>query len=163
MIDLWQAIYDTPFATTIRESEVVFPVIESVHVLSLALMAGTIAVVDLRVLGVVLRHTPAVRVERQITPLTWLGFAVMAASGALLFIAEAADLKHNPAFLTKVALLILAGVNMAIFQWHSRPRLAGLGAASRAPLAARLGAAASLALWACVIVAGRAIAYFHPH
>jgi hypothetical protein len=83
-----QLVYDTSWATAIRESEVVFPVIESVHVMALALIAGTIAVVDLRLLGVVLRQAPAVQVERRIVPITWAGFVVMAISGGPLPISK---------------------------------------------------------------------------
>jgi hypothetical protein len=161
--NLWQAVADTPWATSIRESEVVFPALESVHVLSLMLMAGTIAVVDLRILGLVLRTTPAVEIERRVTPTTWAGFAVMAITGGLLFASEAADLQHNPAFLAKIALLALAGLNVLFFHMVARPRLLAAPSRGAAPAAARLSAGASLLIWSFVIVAGRAIAYFHHH
>jgi hypothetical protein len=161
MVDILQQLYDTPFATAIRESEIVFPALESVHVLALALMAGTIAIVDLRLLDLVLVNVPASEIERRVVPATWLGFAVMAATGLLLFAAEAVKLEHNPAFLVKLALLGLAGLNMVVFQTFLRPGLAELANPVPTPAAARFGAAASLSLWVAVIAAGRAIAYFH--
>ena len=157
MPDPFQLLYDTSFATAIRESEVVFPVLESVHVLSLALMVGTIAIVDLRLLGLVLPQTSPLAVERRIVPLTWVGFVVMAATGSLLFAAEAAKLEHNPAFIAKAILLLLAGLNMLVFQWGIKSGLQE----NAVPLRARMGAAASLTLWAGTVAAGRAIAYFH--
>ena len=161
--NLWQALADTPWATAIRESEVVFPALESVHVLSLTLVAGTIAVVDLRVLGLVLRAMPAAEIERRVTPTTWAGFTLMAITGGLLLASEADDLQHNPAFLAKVGLLALAGLNVLFFHAVARPRLLAAPPEGPAPTAARLSAGASLVIWGSVIVAGRGIAYFHHH
>jgi hypothetical protein len=96
-------------------------------------------------------------VERRIVPLTWTGFVVMAVTGLLLFAAEAARLEHNPAFIAKAILLLLAGLNMLLFQRVLKP---GLQAAAIS-VGARIGAASSLALWAGTVAAGRAIAYFH--
>ena len=157
MQDIFRQLYDTSFATAIRESDNLFPALESVHVIALTVMVGTIAVVDLRLLGLALVKVPPAEIERRIVPLTWIGFAIMAASGFLLFAAEAKDLEHNPAFLTKAALLLLAGLNMAIFQTFLRPHLKG----AAVPSSAMAGAAASLTLWAGIVAAGRAIAYFH--
>ncbi len=159
-LDSWQALSDTPWATAIHESDLVFPALESVHVLALMLMAGTIAVADLRLLGLVLPGVPAAEVERRVTPTTWFGFAVMAATGGLLFASEAGDLRRNPAFLVKVCLLAAAGLNVLAFQILARPALERTPAGAAAPPAARVIAALSLAIWACVIVAGRAVAYF---
>jgi len=155
-----QAVYDTDWATAIRESEVVFPVIETVHVMALALVAGTIAVVDLRLLGLALREAPAAEVERRIVPITWIGFAVMALSGGLLLASEAAKIIHNPAFIAKVVLLALAGANVALFQFWAKPKLEAAPADGPVPVPARIGASLSLGLWLAVIAAGRAIAYF---
>jgi len=157
MQDIFRQLYDTSFATAIRESDNLFPALESVHVIALTVMVGTIAVVDLRLLGLALVKVPPAEIERRIVPLTWIGFAIMAASGFLLFAAEAKDLEHNPAFLTKAALLLLAGLNMAVFQTFLRPHLKGV----TVPSSAKAGAAASLTLWAGIVAAGRAIAYFH--
>ena len=159
--DLWQAVYDTAWATAIRESEVVFPVLETIHVLTLALIAGTISIVDLRLLGVVLTDVPAADIECRIVPATWAGFAVMVITGSLLLGSEAAKLEHNPAFLTKLVLLLLAGSNVTFFQFFAHPRLVGLETGRAAPLVVRISAGLSLAIWAGVIAAGRAVAYFH--
>ncbi|MGZ6038920.1 MAG: DUF6644 family protein [Phenylobacterium sp.] len=161
LFQLCQALYDTPFATGIRESEVVFPAIETVHVLGLAAMAGTIAIVDLRLLGVLYRDVPADVVEAQVLPITWIGFGLLVVTGGLLFTAEAAKVFYNPALRVKFVLLILAGLNMALFNVTVRRRIAAWRAEPRAPLGGRAAAAGSLALWAGVIFAGRAIAYFH--
>ncbi|NOW47443.1 hypothetical protein FHW96_003623 [Novosphingobium sp. SG751A] len=157
---LAQWLYDTDWATAIRESEVVFPAIETVHVLALALMVGTIALVDLRLLGAALREAPAAEVERRIVPVTWAGFAVMAVSGFLLFASEAAKIIHNPAFIIKFAAMVLAGLNVALFHWRAKPLLLAVPVGGPVPVPAQVAAAVSLGLWLVVIAAGRAVAYF---
>lgn len=155
-----QAVYDTQWATALRESEVVFPVIETVHVLSVALVAGTIAVVDLRLLGLALPGVAAGEVERRIVPLTWSGFAVMALTGLVLLGSEAAKIIHNPALSVKFIALGLAGLNVLAFRRFAQPALAAAGPGSPVPRPAQVGAFVSLLLWLVVIAAGRAIAYF---
>src|SRR6202034_3245657 len=79
-----QLLYNSYIGTTIRESDNAFPVIESVHVLGITLLVGTIALLDLRMLGLILRPIPVTRIARAVFPLTWSGFAIMFASGFLL-------------------------------------------------------------------------------
>ena len=110
LLQVCQWLNDTQLATAIRESDVVFPVIETVHVLGIALLAGTVAIVDLRLLGLILKKERVSQVAGQILPLTWVGFAAMFGSGALLFLAEAAKSYYNPAFRFKMLLLIVAGL-----------------------------------------------------
>ncbi|MGZ3274055.1 MAG: DUF6644 family protein [Caulobacteraceae bacterium] len=151
---------ETAFSTRLRESDWTFSLIETVHVLSIAVMAGTIALVDLRLLGVLFRRQRVSRVTAQVTPVTWIGFALMAASGTLLFVAEPDKAAANPAFQIKLALLVAAAINLVVFHrlvfrtvvvWDERPT---------PPRAARLCGAASLLLWGAIIVLGRVIAYF---
>jgi len=156
-------IHDLPWATAIRESEITFPALETVHVLSLGLMVGTIAIVDLRLLGVVLRHEPVARIAAPLLPATWIGFGLMLSTGGLLFAAEATDMYANPAFRLKLLLLGLAGLNMLVFHFTSYSRRVRWGSEVSPPVGARIAAAASLTLWTGVIIMGRAIAYFHHH
>ena len=155
-----QIIYDSQIGTAIRESEYAFSVIESVHVLAITLLVGTIAVLDLRLLGLVFRSIPVTRVARTVFPLTWSGFAVMLISGVLLFWAEAAKNYSNPAFRVKLVLLVLVGLNPLIFHSTVYQRVHEWELLERSPWRARGAALASLTLWAGIIVAGRAIAYF---
>jgi hypothetical protein len=151
---------DTQLATAIRESEIVFPLIETVHVLAIALLAGTVAIVDLRLLGLILKRERVSQVAGQILPLTWVGFVAMIASGVLLFLAEASKSYYNPAFRFKMLLLIVAGVNPLIFHRTIYRNVSLWDEAAVAPARARLTAYLSLTLWSGIIVAGRAIAYF---
>ena len=160
LLQLCQALNGTGLATAIRESDTVFPVIETVHVLSIALLAGTVAIVDLRLLGLVLKREPVSQVAGQVLPLTWAGFTVMFLSGALLFLAEAAKSYANPAFRFKMLLLIVAGLNPLVFHVTVYRGVALWDKAPVAPRRARGAAVVSLVLWSAIIVAGRAIAYY---
>ncbi len=162
LLHLCDWINDTAIGTRIRESDNLFSVIETVHVLGITLMAGTIAIADLRLLGLVLKETPASEVVNPLVRLTWLGFAVMLVSGALLFWAEAATLYVNTAFRLKLLLLALAAVNAWIFHATAYRHVSQWETATRTPAGARIAALCSLALWSAVIVCGRAIAY-QPH
>jgi hypothetical protein len=155
-----QIFYDSHFGTMIRESNNVFPIIETIHVLSITLLFGTIAVLDLRMLGLLLRPISVARVARNVLPLTWSGFAVSFVSGFLLFWAEAAKNYPNPAFRAKMLLLLLAGLNPLIFHTGVYRRVTEWETLRLSPWRARAAAIASLLLWSGVIVAGRAIAYF---
>lgn len=157
---LFQWLNDTQFATAIRESDLIFPLIETVHVLAIALLAGTVAIVDLRLLGLVLRREPVSSVAGRILPLTWIGFAAMFVSGVLLFLAEAAKSYGNTAFRIKILLLVLAGLNPLIFHSTVYRRVAEWDQDTTLPAQARVAAVASLTLWTGIILAGRAIAYY---
>ena len=147
------------FGTMLRESNNAFSVIESVHVLSIALLFGTVAVLDLRMLGLVLRPIPVGSVARGVLPLTWCGFTVSVMSGFLLFWAEAEKMYANPSFRTKLVLLALAGLNAFVFHTTIFRRAGEWERLRLPPWRARAAAIASLTLWSCVIIAGRAAAY----
>lgn len=149
----------TSIATSIRQSLYVFPLLESAHVLGLALVFGTIAVIDLRLLGLASSHRPFRRVASDIFQWTWIAFALTAATGALMFITNAAVYYHNFYFRTKMLLLALAGLNMAVFELTARRTVAQWDEAPAAPRAGKAAAVASLAIWIAVICMGRIIGF----
>ena len=161
LFNFCQWLYDSYIGTAIRESIWVFPIIETIHVLSIALLVGTVAIVDLRLLGLTMRREPVTEVASQILPLTWCGFAVSFVSGFLLFWSEAATSYFNPAFRLKLLMLALAGLNPLVFHTTIYRRVGVWNEADVTPFRARLAAILSLTLWTGVIVTGRAIAYFH--
>src|SRR5580698_3543051 len=158
-----QWLYDLPACTALRESDVVFPLIETAHVLAISVIAGTIITVDLRVGGIILRAEPLTRVTRALLPYTWYGFALMVVTGLPLFAAEAAKLYGNPAFRLKLLLLGLAGLNALLFHKTTYRRLHDRDQEGGAGLSARMFAGVSVLLWSGIIVSGRLIAVFHPH
>jgi hypothetical protein len=156
-----QWLYDLPASAALRESDDVFPIIETAHVLSICLMVGTIATVDLRLMGALLRGQPATRVSQALLPYTWGGFGLMLITGLPLFAAEAAKLYGNPAFRVKLLLLLLAGGNALVFHKTSHGRTDDQAAA--VPWRVRMFACTSLLCWFAIVVAGRLIALFRAH
>jgi hypothetical protein len=161
LLHLCQWLYASSLATTIRESQYGFPVIETAHVLGITVLVGTVAIVDLRLLGVVMKREPVSEVLEQVLPLTWCGFLIQFCSGSLLLFSKAAEYYWNPIFRIKLVLLLLAGLNPLIFHSTIYRSVATWGESRITPIRARLAGAFSLTIWGAIIVAGRAIAYFH--
>jgi hypothetical protein len=159
MMHVCQWVNDSRLGTSIRGSIWVFPIIETVHVLGITLVAGTVAIFDLRLLGLLMKREPVSQIARQILPLTWLGFGVMFISGVLLFCAEAASSYANPAFRLKLLLLALVGLNPLVFHLTIYRSVAQWDEKVVTPWRARLAGFLSLSLWGGIICAGRAIAY----
>src|SRR5437879_2950292 len=111
---LW--LQNTPWGTAIRESTLVFPIIETIHVLALSISVGTVAVFDLRLLGWGLRSEPGSKVMGRIQPWSTAGQAVMFLTGRLLFWSQALKAYGSLYFRIKLLLLLLAGVNALVFQ-----------------------------------------------
>ena len=113
-------LYETAMASSIRENEWLFPMIESFHVLAVTVFLGTIIWVDLRILGVANSDRGLRRFSKELLPITWSMFAVAVVSGVALFTSNAVNYAHNLSFQLKILLLIVAGLNMMIFQlWFS--------------------------------------------
>lgn len=143
----------------IRESLYVFPFLESLHVVGLAMVFGTIAVLDLRMLGVASVRRPVARVATDVEKWAWWAFGLTAVTGALMFITNAGVYYHNTFFRLKMAMLVLAGVNVAFFELTARRSLPQWNTDAKAPLAGRAAAAVSLLLWIAIIFMGRWIGF----
>jgi uncharacterized membrane protein len=150
---------NSALADNIRENDLLFPLIESVHVVSICLVVGSILAVDLRLLGLASLDRSVSRVTRGILPLTWFAFAVAVASGGLMFISNATKYLENGYFIAKMLLIGVAGLNMLVFhaisarnqpQWDNKARL---------PLQARLAGGLSILLWISVVACGRWIGF----
>jgi hypothetical protein len=155
---LFHWLQDTAIATAIRENEILFPWIETVHVLAIVLVVGSISIVDLRLLGWASRDRPVSQVLRDVLPLTWGAFGVAAIAGGLLFSSKAVDYAHNFFFQGKMVLMALAGVNMVIFHTFGGRDVARWSHAEP-PLTARIAGSASLILWIAVVAFGRWIGF----
>lgn len=146
-------------ATSIRNSLYLFPLIESVHVLGLTLVFGTIAILDLRLLGLASTNRPFTAIASDVLRWTWLAFAVTTMTGLLMFVTNAGTYYHNAQFRTKMALLVLSGVNMLAFELTARRSVQNWDRSAAVPAAGRTVAAASLALWLGVIFLGRWVGF----
>jgi hypothetical protein len=156
---LLQWLQDTTIATAIRENDILFPWIETVHVAAIVLVVGSISIVDLRLLGLASRDRPAQQLMREILPLTWGAFAVAAVAGALLFSSKAVDYAHNFFFQGKMILLLLAGTNMAVFHVLTGRHVAQWSGVTRPPIPAKIAGSISLILWVTVVAFGRWIGF----
>lgn len=133
--------------------------LEGTHVLTLMLFAGTIFVVDLRLLGLAFKRTPVSVVSARVLPLTVFGFALMIATGVALFYAKPLLYYHNLWFRLKLVFLLIAAVNIAVFHFRVQRNIGEWDNVARPPAAARASALISIVAWASVIMFGRFIAY----
>lgn len=148
-----------PLAVAISESAVAFPWIESVHVLAICFVFGSIAIVDLRLLGIASRRDSVARMTREIVPWTVGAFVIAAITGTLMFISSAERYWDNGYFRAKLALLVLAGLNMLVFHFITGRDPRKIDEAPRPPPAARAAGAVSLSLWLVIVVFGRWIGF----
>ena len=127
-----------------------YPALEVVHIVGIALLVGSLVLFELRVWGLA-AALPVPEFARLALGVSWLGFALAAASGLTMFATQAGDLLLNPAFRLKLALLTAAGLNAALF--HARAGTA------RLDRLARWQGVLSIGLWLGVVACGRSIAY----
>ena len=153
-----QWLQDLSFPTNIRESEWLFPTIETVHVLALVLVVGSILMVDLRLLGLASRERSVRAITAERLPLTWSAFVVAAVAGALLFSSKAVTYYDDLPFRLKMICLALAGINMAVFHLLTYRKVAAWDQGPT-PLGARVAGGVSLILWITIVAAGRWIGF----
>ncbi|HLH43894.1 MAG TPA: DUF6644 family protein [Bryobacteraceae bacterium] len=156
---IFQWIEESRLATTIRESLLLFPLLESIHVLGLSMVFGTIAIIDLRLLGAASGERPFRRMASDILKWTWAAFALTALTGSLMFVTNASVYYHNFYFRAKMLLLLLAGFNMGSFELILGRTVHRWDNARSAPAAGKIIAVLSLAIWISVIFAGRLIGF----
>jgi phosphoglycerol transferase MdoB-like AlkP superfamily enzyme len=154
-----QTLDELPFSTTMRESDNLFPMVESMHVLAIVCVVGVIGVVDLRLVGWSMMDLSASKLLKQTVPLVWIAFVAALVTGAMMFVSHAVDYSTNPYILWKFGMLGLAGLNMAVFHLIGQRRIADWDMAPIPPPAARMAGVLSIALWIAVVAFGRWIAY----
>jgi len=150
------AIEASAFGQAMRESRWLFPAIEAVHLVGIAVLVGSITMLDLRLLGLS-RSLPVRRLAAHILPWAAASFLLIVPSGLAMFLARAGDLIANPVFATKVCLIFAAGANAGIFHAGVFRGAAQWDVDVMPPVAARAAAAVSLVLWISVIACGRSL------
>lgn len=159
ILSVCEWLQNLPWASGIKHSAWQFPVIESVHSLALSFMLWPAAIVDLRLLDLVMRRRPVSAVATQFLPWVWTGFTVMVLTGVVLFASEAVKCYNSPFFRVKISLLAVAGLNALIFHKTIFRDIASWDDGSAPPWRARLAGGCSLAVWIGVVAMGRALAY----
>ncbi len=127
-----------------------YPSLEILHIIGIALVFGTLWVVDMRILGM-MRIFDVNQLARHIIPWTIAGFFLVAVTGLTMFVTRAGELINNPAFVIKICLIFIAGINAAAL--HAR------GAIDVNARLTKVQAVLSILIWIAVIACGRWIAY----
>lgn len=133
--------------------------LEGTHLLTLVLFAGTIFIVDLRLLGLTFRRTPVSVVSDRVLPLTVAGFIIMIATGVGLFYAKPVVYYHSLWFRLKLVFLIIAMLNIVIFHFRVQKNQSAWDTMESPPTIAKISGAISLISWILVISMGRFIPY----
>ena len=143
----------------VRTIPYLFPILESLHILGIALLVGSALAVDLRLLGIGRNVLPVTTVAWYLLPLSHIGFTLVAVTGAAMFSAIAVAVSVSAAAPWKLGLIIVAGVNIAIFHTGVYRTVDEWDLHSRAPVRAQAAALVSALTWTGVIIAGRFLAY----
>jgi uncharacterized membrane protein len=160
MIDSFlQWLQSTPPSVAIAESTWLFPTIESVHVLALTMVVGSIAMIDLRLIGASQRDRSVIELTDEILPWTWCSFVVAVCTGALLFSSNAVKYFGILPFRIKMITILLAGINMLFFHFVTYRSAPLWHLQTKVPTSARVAGGVSLALWISVVSLGRWIGF----
>lgn len=160
LLEMCKWIQTTSMSVSIRESILMFPLLEGTHLLGIGLSAGIIAISDLRMMGLVLKKQSASEVFHQLIPWSIAGFGTMLLTGFLLFWSEPVKCYLSVSFRYKSLFLVLAAINVLVF--HSSAVYKKMGDwewTDNPPRAAKLAGLISLISWGIVIIAGRTTAY----
>jgi hypothetical protein len=156
---LWQALEGSSLATSIASGEYGFPLIETFHVIAIVTVVGTIAIMDLRLLGVTSTKWSITSVSRDTLKLTWGAFLLAVITGLLMFISKATTYMLNPYFLWKMVLIMLAGLNMAYLHLTTWKTIDAWDNGTIIPASVKLSGALSLIFWIIVVFCGRFIGF----
>jgi hypothetical protein len=152
-------LQETGLGIAVRESEFLFPWFESLHVLMIALVVGSIAVVDVRLLNWGLRDRPISRLMAEVLPLTRLAFLGALITGFVLFVSQATSYLHNTPFQVKMLLLLVALINIGFFHLVTARSIARWDTDGVPPTRVQLAGGTSLVLWIGIVGFGRWIGF----
>jgi hypothetical protein len=136
-----------------------FPTIETLHVIAIATVFGSILMLDLRLIGIADRNVRVSQYSRELLGLTWTAFVCAVITGLLLFISRAPDYLVNLQFQLKMLCILLAGVNMTIFHRGAFRRVLEWDTREPPPAAVRIAGLLSILCWTAVIFLGRWIGF----
>ena len=146
--------------STFMHSRWGWPAMESTHFIGLSLLVGTIAIFDLRLLGMA-KRIPMAALHR-LVPWGVAGYLINVLSGLTFLLTEPDQYIYNPSFHFKILFMALAGLNILTFYTIAFREVKASGPGADAPRIAKIVAAASLCLWIGVIVCGRLLTFYRP-
>jgi hypothetical protein len=153
--ELLKWVETTPVAIFVSQSTYGFSAIDMFHIASVSLVFGMIAILDLRLTGIAFSDFSVTDLSRQVLPWTWAAFVIAAITGGLMFTGQAMKYSVNFAFLVKIGLIALAGLNVLVFHFITYQGVAKWDQGVPVPWAAKLAGALSLVIWIAVAAYGR--------
>lgn len=154
-----ETLQTSSWAVFIHTKAWAFTTVQVVHVFAVSMLLATIAIVDFRLLGFGSTKRPVAELSRQVLPFTWAAFVLAVVAGSLLFSSRATDYFVNPVFWIKMSLIVVAGINMAIFEFITVRDVEKWNLNPTPPPRARLAGGISIACWILVVVLGRLISF----
>jgi hypothetical protein len=159
LMELSEWVRDTNLSVSIRESILMFPIIEGTHLLGIGASAGAIAISDLRMMGKIFRKEPCSDIFNGVAPYMTIGFIIMTITGFLLMWSEPTRCYESIWFRFKVLFLFMGAANAAIYHSTIFRKRAIWDRDPDPPKGAKIAGLASLVIWALVIITGRTMAY----
>lgn len=157
--DIWTTLEYSQLGIFIAESTWAFPTIETLHVIALVTVLGTLLAMDLRLLGVASTNQRVTQMSKDTLPWTWAAFVLAAITGSLLFVSKASTYMVNPYFLVKMSLIVVAGLNMLYFHYVTYKTVSNWDTSPQIPSGAKWAAIMSLIFWIVIVFCGRAIGF----
>lgn len=159
IVSILQAIHDLGFSERLRNSSWLFPAVETIHVIAIVYVFGSIARLDLRLMGWAWTDRPITQITEEMLPYAWTGFAIAAVFGTMMWMSDPLTYLGVTFFDVKMIALALAFTNMFYFQSVILPSAAKWDSDPVPPRPVRLAGALSLSLWLLVLVCGRFIGF----
>lgn len=154
----WLWLENSVLAEALRQWVWTYPLIETLHILGITILVGSVAMFDLRLLGISW-NVMVTDMAGHLLPWSYGSFGVVIFSGFLLFATDASAIALNWAFRLKLLLILCAGINAIAFHWKFYPSVQQWNRGTKAPLMVRAIALISIILWIAVITCGCLIAY----
>lgn len=148
-----------PSSIALRESIYGYSILLTSHAITMAMFAGLIVMMDLRLVGLAFRRTPVTAIQKRLFPWQMLLMALSSITGVLLFYSQPMRYYGKVFFWTKMAIVLLAGVNAMVFHYTTYRSVEKWDTSDEVPRSARLAGSLSLVMWAAVVVFGRLTAY----
>lgn len=158
-MEFLNALQASAVSEWIRTSLYAQPLISAVHIFGATLVFGTISIVDLRLLGIPSTRRSFTMVARELLLWTWIAFALALVTGLLMFASNATVYVNNTQFQLKMLFLLLAGVNMAVFELVTVRSSHMWDIDTPVPWKGKLAGVLSLTFWITAIFLGRWIGY----
>jgi uncharacterized protein DUF6644 len=160
--ELLSSIESWPISAALRGeipgTEWLFPIVETLHVMALTIVFGSIAMVDLRLLGIASRDSRVSKLSNEVLPWTWTAWGTAAVFGTLMFMSKATTYAGNLQFRLKFVCMGLAALNLLIFHFGAYRQVASWDSGAT-PASAKAAGAASLSLWIGVVFFGRWVGF----